>query len=208
MFVIDYLCAVLPLNKRTAIISVVDGFWSYVADSQRYSPYSYFVIPHFGTFRFTVRQKKAALARNPATGEVIRLPAGRKKGILSFRSLNAPEAREQLDSLIKTNSSRWQDFIKSPAVDERTLSVKRRIITDIAQKADLDCRMVDVVLRELLMFMLRVFAERKLRLIWAKRGVMGPIHAWRGRNPVTGEHIKAPAGRFYCFRPFKTLKLA
>lgn len=118
------------------------------------------VIPYFG--KFYLANHRARLGVNLATGERTMI---RAKRVLKFRL--SPSASV---SHFDRHSTLWTRKIAGGTINVQKLSMRRRLVVDISNRAGVPLALTDVIINETLRLILRVLLDRRGGVIFHHLG--------------------------------------
>ncbi len=141
-------------HSQDNIRTVIDGFWEYLLEAAHYRK-GVLVVPHFGTFRH--RYDEAG-----ARDEIIQFQSRpRKELIANFQRMYDGQVASD-DWISKRSEAHGYDH----------LSVRRRMVAEIAKEKFLDVRQVHQVVTELFFVLARIMIETEESIHWMRRGIM------------------------------------
>ena len=141
-------------HSQDNIRTVIDGFWEYLLEAAHYRK-GVLVVPHFGTFRHRYDEVGAR-------DEIIQFQSRpRKELIKNFQRMYDGQVTND-DWIAKRSEAHGYDH----------LSVRRRMVAEIAKEKFLDVRLVHQVVTELFFVLARIMIETEESIHWMRRGVM------------------------------------
>ena len=173
---------------RKTIKLFFSGLETRIADVTR----GLITIPHWGSLGIKIKPRKARMGRNPATGEMIRIPAKQiAKGYLLFaisaKDLRAPDPshvpllhprsgcfQESFygESAIEHQSYDWCSRVHVKKTNLKKLSLKRRLVVEICRETGADLRLGARLMDEFLCHLAKVI-ESNETFIWKRVGKFG-----------------------------------